>query len=277
MHPTDAALHDHLSRLHGTLSGLIAIEARAITMPKPSKMPLAVAMTDDLVPVLEDLYWFPFRNGIGEAPEDEEELKPWLQRQLEKAVAVAALLALLLRFHKRAVNYGGTIALELLELAGKFSLTNSEYLGLIDERATMLATPSAGSGTGDMSLIDTTVNNLAIAIPEARKSNDGVLAALGAYIAYRALTRSAAIATFEVPWGFAQGMGWTYQKNGVKRLMYDVNGEGCPLICAPLNGRTMDADNIPAELSLPRHSNCDCVHSPVLTGWTAPATVWKGK
>lgn len=271
MHPTDAALHAHLSRLHGTLTGMIAIESRAVTMPKPSKMPLAVEMTDALVPVIEDWYWFPFRNGIGEAPEDEEDLRSWLRRQLETAAAVAALLALLLRFHKRAVNYGGAIALELLELAGKFNLTNAVYLALLDERATMLTT-----GGSEMSLVDTTINNLVVAIPEARKSSDGVLAALGAYIAARALTRSVGIATFEVPWGFANGLGWTYKENGVKRLMYDVNGVGCPEICAPLHGRTMDADDIPIELNPPIHPNCDCILSPILTGWTAPAPVWKG-
>jgi len=271
MHPTDAALHAHLSTMHGALSSLIAIETRAVTMPKPSKMPMAVEMADDLMPVLADLYWYPLRNGIDSAPQDEEELKPWLQRQLEKPAAVAALLALLLRFHKRAVNYGGTIALELLELAGTFSLTNSAYLALIDERATMLTT--AGS---EMSLIDTTINDLAREIPAARKSNDSTLAVLGAYITMKALSRSTGIATFEVPWGFANGLGWTYKENGVKRLMYDVNGVGCPEICAPLHGRTFPIDNIPAELTVPRHSACDCVHSPSLTGWTAPATVWEG-
>lgn len=271
MHPTDAMLHAHLSRLHGTLTGLIAIESRAVVMPKPSKMPLAVEMTDDLVPVLADLYWFPFRNGISEAPEEDEDLRAWLQRQLETSAAVAALLALLLRFHRRAVNYGGTIALELLELAGKFNLTNAAYLAMLDERATMLTT-----GGSEMSLIDTTVNNLAVALPEARRSSDGVLAALGAYIATRALTRSVGIATFEVPWGFAQGLGWTYKENGVKRLMYDVNGVGCPEICAPLHGRTFPIDDVPSELVVPKHSSCDCVHSNADSSWTAPSTVWKG-
>lgn len=271
MHPTDAALHAHLSHMHGALSNLIAIESRAVTMPKPSKMLLAVDMADDLTPVLEDWYWYPLRNGIDSAPQDEEELKLWLQRQLEKPAAVAALLALLLRYYKKAVNYGGTIALELLELAGTFSLTNTTYLAALDERGAMLTT--AGS---EMSLIDTTINDLAREIPAARKSNDNTLTVLGAYIAMKALSRSTGIATFEVPWGFANGLGWTYKENGVKRLMYDVNGVGCPEICAPLHGRTFPIDNVPSEFILPKHSGCDCVYSSVLKDWTAPATVWKG-
>jgi len=271
MHLADAALHAHLSTMHGALSNLIAIESRAVTMPKPSKMPMAVDMADDLTPVLTDWYWFPLRNGIDSAPQDEEELKPWLERQLEKPAAVAALLALLLRFHKRAVNYGGTIALELLELAGTFSLTNSAYLAALDDRGTMLTT--VGS---EISLIDTTVNDLAREIPAARKSNDNTLTVLGAYIAMKALSRSTGIATFEVPWGFANGLGWTYKENGLNRMMYDTNGEGCPQICAPLNGRMMDTDNVPDELSIPRHPNCDCIHTPVFINWEPPSTVWKG-
>lgn len=274
MHPIDSRLYGNLSRMQQSLSGLIEIESRAVTMPKPSKIPMVGTMADELEPVLVDLYWFSLRNGIDSAPEDEEELKPWLERQLEKAAAVAALIALLLRFYKKAVNYGGSIALETLELAGKFELTSAAYLTLLDERATMLTSPSIDDD--DMSLIDTTVNDLAREIPAARKSNDSTLAVLGAYIAFKALSRATAIATFEIPWGFNRGLGWTYKENGVKRLMYDVNGVGCPEICAPLHGRTMDADNIPSELNPPIHPNCDCVLSPSLTGWTAPATVWKG-
>ena len=257
--------------MRSALSSLIAIESRAVTMPKPSKMPLAVDMADDLMPVLADWYWYPLRNGIDSAPQDEEELKPWLQRQLEKPAAVAALLALLLRFHKRAVNYGGTIALELLELAGTFSLTNSTYLALIDERGAMLTT--AGS---EMSLVDTTINDLAREIPAARKSNDSTLAVLGAYIAMKALSRSTGIATYEVPWGFNRGLVWTSKENGVKQMMYDVNGVGCQHICAPLHGIVMDIDNMPLMYQPPRHGGCDCILSPVLGGRVEPLTVWKG-
>jgi len=271
MHPTDADFHAHLSHMHGALSGLIAIEARAVTMPKPSKMPMAVDMADELMPVLADLYWYPLRNGIDSAPEDEEELKSWLERQLETAAAVAALLALLLRFHKRAVNYGGTIALELLELAGTFSLTNADYLALIEERGTMLTT--VGS---EMSLIDTTVNDLAREIPAARNSAGSTVALLGAYIATKALSRSTGIATFEVPWGFNRGLEWTSKENGVKQMMYDVNGVGCQHICAPLHGIVMDIDNMPLVYQPPRHGGCDCILSPVLVGWVKPLTVWKG-
>lgn len=271
MHPTDAALHNHLSAMHGALSSLIAIESRAVTMPKPSKMPLAVDMAKDLEPVLTDLYWFPLRNGIDSAPEDEEELRPWLIRQLEKPAAVAALIALLLRFHKKAVNYGGSIALELLELAGTFSLTNAAYLSLIDERATMLT--SAGS---EMSLIDTTVNDLAREIPAARKSNDSTLAVLGAYIAMKALSRSTGIATFEVPWGFNKGLVWTYEQNKVKRWMYDINGKGCEEFCLPLHGRIIQAGLPEGDVHIPQHPNCDCIWTPITDGWVTPGEVWTG-
>lgn len=272
MNQFDAELQRHLTRMQRAMDGLIATQTRAVAMPLPSKMPLTMEMADKLTPVLADLYWHPVRNGLDAVPEDEKDLKAWLTRRFSDAVVVAALLALLVRYHKRAANYGGEIALGLLGLAAEFSLTNPAYLSEITDRADMLTT--AGSET---SLIDTTVNDLATAIPAARNSTGDTLALLGAYITARALTRSAGIAGYESPWGFNKGLTWTYKENGVKRLMYDVNGVGCPEICAPLHGRTFAADNVPSELIVPQHSSCDCIHNPILDGWTKPDKAWKGK
>lgn len=268
----DLALHRGLTRMRRAYDGLIATEIRAVAMPLPSKMPLTIEMADKLTPVMADIYWHPIRNGLDAAPTDEADLKAWLTRQLGSAAVVAALLALLLLYHKRAANMAGSIALELLKLGKEFSLTNPAYLATIEDRGTMLTT--AGS---DMSLIDTTVADLSIAIPQARNSTGDTLALLGAYITARALTRSAGIAGYESPWGFNKGLGWTYKENGVKRLMYDVNGIGCPEICAPLHGRTFPIDNVPDELTVPRHSSCDCIHSPSLDGWQKPDDIWKGE
>lgn len=268
--PHDAALYRGLARMRRAFDGLLS--TRAVSVPLPSKMPLAVEMSNKLMPVINDVYWWSLRNGLSEAPEDEKKLKPWLQRQLDSPAAWAALLALMLLFHKRAVNHGGAIALDILGLTGQFNLTNAEYLSLLDERSTMLT-----SADGETNLIDTTVSDLSIAIPAARNATGDTLALLGAYIAGRALTRSAGIATFEVPWGFNQGLGMTYTENGVRMLMYDVNGIGCPEICEPLHGTTFPADNIPAGLNPPLHPGCDCVLSPSLDDWTPPDDIWRGE
>jgi len=268
--PTDPALTLALTRMRNALDGLLS--TRAVTMPLPSKMPLAVELGDKLEPVLKDIYWHPLRNGINEAPEDDDDLRAWLHRQLSGAAVWAALLALLIRYYRRTVNYGGEIALDVLGLSGTFSLTNAEYLAQLDERATMLT-----SANGDINLIDQTVSDLSVAIPTARNSDDDTLAVLGGYIAGRALTRGVGIATYEAPWGFNRGLGMTYRENKIKQLMYDLNGAGCPEICAPLHGRTFPADNVPDGLFVPQHPNCDCIHRPLTDNWTRPDEIWRGE
>lgn len=266
----DAALYRSLTRMQRAFDGLLS--TRTVSMPLPSKMPLAVEMSNKLAPVLNDVYWYPVRNGIAEAPQDENALMAWLKRQLANTVVWTALVALMLLFHKRAVNQGGAIALDVLGLAGQFNLTNPDYLSLLDERTTMLTTADS-----EMNLIDTTVNDLSIAIPAARNATGDTLALLGAYIAGRALTRSSGIAAYEVPWGFNRGLEMTYKENGVKMLMYDVNGIGCPEICEPLHGITWPIDNQPPHVNIPQHSGCDCIYSPVTDNWTLPDTVWTGE
>lgn len=45
---------------------------------------------------------------------------------------------------------------------------------------------------------------------------------------------------------------------------------------APLHGETFPADAVPGHLSLPQHSGCDCIHSPVTEGWSQPEMIWLG-
>lgn len=256
--------------MRNALDGLLA--TRAVTMPLPSKMPLAVEFGNKLEPALKDVYWHPLKNGLSEAPENEDALRVWLHRQLSNAAVWAALLTLLLRYYRRTVNYGGELALEILGLSGEFSLTNNVYLTQLDTRATMLT-----SADGDINLINQTINDLSVAIPASRNATGDTLALLGAYIAGRALTRSVGIATYEAPWAFNRGLGMTYKENGIKQLMYDVNGAGCAAICAPLHGTTFSADDVPDGLFVPQHSNCDCIHRPLTDDWTRPDEIWTGE
>lgn len=267
--PVDAALYRGLARLHNAYDGLLGV--RSVTMPLPSKMPLTVEMGDHLTPAIKDVYWYPLRNGLSEAPENPEDLRDWLHRQLRNAVTWAVILALLMRYYRRSANYGGEIALRRLGIDGTFNLTDPVSLDMLDARATMLTTPDS-----EINLIDTTVSDLASAIPAARAAGDSVLTALGAYIAGRALTRAVGIAAYESPWAFNQGLGMTYQNNGIRMLMYDVNGLGCPKICAPLHGRTFPANAVPAGMNPPIHPGCDCIHSPVTEGWSQPDMIWLG-
>ena len=182
------------------------------------------------------------------------------------------LLLLLLRYQQRAVNLGGQAGLGFLGLDGTFRLTNPTLLAQLDSHAKMLT--SQGS---EMSLIDTTIADLVKVVPLAMAATGSTLLALGAYIASRSALRTVLIERTERPRQVANGLDWTYLRNGVQMLMYDVNGVGCPQICAPLHGRTFPADNIPDDLTIPRHGFCDCVHSSADENWVQPEQIWMGE
>lgn len=285
--PIDPRLLAGLRKMKRAYRGLLSTRAAAIEQYSADKDALDARWQAELTPVLQDLYWHPFRNGIDEAPADADKLREWLADRFTDAATVAVLLLLLQRYHQQAVNLGGQTALNLLGLDGAFVLTNEAYLQQMIDRATMLTTQSS-----EQSLIDTTINDLVTALPAARASALGVLLALAAYITSRAAQRTVLIERYERPWGVANGLGWAYQHNGVGYVMYDVNGVGCPLVCAPDHGLIFPLGA--RGRHIPRHSGCDCIWSPVrhdgqtvgyppvtvsvpgLAPWTPPATVWTG-
>lgn len=282
---TDPRLVVGLRKMQRAYDGLRS--AAAIDQYNADKAALDTRWQAELSPVLQDLYWYPFRNGIGEAPDDAERLRQWLKDRLSDAAAVAILLALLTRYHLRAANLGGQTALNMLDLAGTFNLTNDAYVQTLADRATMLTS----QGT-EMSLIDTTIDDLATAIASIRQSAGNILVALAAFITARVAQRTVLIERNERPWGVGQGLAWTYTHNGVSHLMYDVNGVGCASTCAPDHGLVFPVSALGRQL--PRHPGCDCIWSPVrydgqsvgyppvvvsvpgLQPWTPPATSWTG-
>lgn len=275
----DHAIYKSLSRLHTAYTGLLGDNVRMTAREKlnADKVVLDAQWQMELEPLIVELYWTPFRNGISDAPTDEAKLRRWLEDRYRQDAdnergAIALLLLLLLRYQQRAVNLGGQAGLGFLGLDGTFRLTNSALLAQLDSHAKMLT--SQGS---EMSLIDTTIADLVKAIPLAMAATGSTLLALGAYIASRSALRTVLIERTERPRQVANGLDWTYLRNGVQMLMYDVNGVGCPQICAPLHGRTFPADNIPDDLTIPRHGFCDCVHSSADENWVQPEQIWMGE
>lgn len=271
MHTIDARLHAGLHRMLNAYDGLLSLRQSPIDKLNVANTALDAEWQAELEPVLRDLYWYPFRNGIDQAPEDVDELRSWLRERYDDATAIAVLLLLLRRYQVRALNHGGQAGLEMLSIDGTFRLTNDDYLAQLDDHATMLVTQGS-----EMSLIDTTIDDLTEAVPTARKGEGSTLLVLGAYIAARAALRTVLIERSERPRQVANGLNWTFQNNSVRMQMYDINGVGCPKICAPLHGRTMRVDSIPFELRLPQHPGCDCVYTAILDGWNMPETVWTG-
>jgi len=287
MHRIDRRLHAGLTQMQRAYDAVLSVRGTAIDRYNAKKTALDEEWQAELGPVINDLYWHPFRNGIDEAPEDERELRRWLKRKYEDDATVAALLLLLLRFHRRAANLGGQTALDLLEIDGTFNLTNDEYLQMLTDRANMLV--EQGS---EQSLIDTTIDDLTQALPTARQNEIGVLLALSLYIAARSEQRTVMIERYERPWAVATAQNWAYTHNGVGYIMYDVNGVGCVKVCAPWHGSVFPLNGAPVRI--PQHSGCDCIWSPVryngeivgippvvvsvpgLTAWAAPAHPWLG-
>lgn len=272
MHTIDRHLATGLTRMQRAYDALLSERGAAIDRYNIKKTALDEEWQAELEPIMRDLYWHPFRNGLDEAPTGKRELRQWLKRKYSDDAAVIAILLLLLqRYHRRAANLGGQTALDTLDIDAAFNLTNADYLQVMIERAQMLT--AQGS---EQSLIDTTIDDLTEAVTDARKVETGILLALSAYIATRAAQRTVLIERYERPWAVANGLNWGYANNGVKWQMYDVNGQGCVKICAPLHGRTMPVNNIPSELRLPKHSGCDCIYTPITEGWTMPASTWSG-
>lgn len=242
----------------------------------------------DLLPVMSALYWYPFRNGVDGAPEKKRELKRWLKRQYDDEAAVMALLLLLFQYGKIAYNLGGQSGLDYLNIDRRFQLSNIEILMSIDDRYRKMVAQDT-----EYSLIDTTVNDLAEAIPQAREGKKAFVVALSAFIAARSAERTVAIERYERPFQVGQALDAVYRSNNIKYKMYDVNGVGCPKKCAPWHGKVF-AIGSGAPVTIPQHSGCDCIWSPVrfdgqvvgsppvtvsvpgLPKWEQPAIIWTG-
>lgn len=269
---TDTRLATGLTRMKAALDALLAIETRQLDELTPAEVRLEAQWTEALGPVLNDLYWYPLRNGISEAPRDERSLRRWLREQLSSAAAIAALLALLRRYLVRAANVGGQMGLNLLSLSGEFELSNADYLALLDARADDLT--SAG---GDISLIDTTVDDLVRGIPQAREEDDDTAVILAALIGGWSLNRSRVIAANESSWGVTRSLNWLYAENGIRTMEFHTRQDDkvCA-ICRPYDGTIIPVNNVPAHLVIPLHVRCRCVYLGRTNGWTRPPQIWRG-
>lgn len=290
MHQTDQAdwqIEKGLFEIQRGYDALISTRQTPHEKLATAKAALDEQWQSDMLPVMEDLYWYPFRNGIAEAPEDAEELRGWLSRKYDDEIAILALLLLLRRYQRRAYDLGGQTALDFLGIDTTFRLTNEEIVAALDAFAADLVR----QGT-ELSLIDTTIDNLVEDLQKARLVEGSTLLALSAYIALRAQQRTAAIERSERPRQVAAAMDTTYLRNGVAYKMYDVAGVGCPRVCAPWHGTVAEVGQYVG--SIPQHPFCDCIWASVLydgqvvgsppvvvhvTGlppWIQPVNVWTG-
>ncbi len=269
--PVDAALYRGLARLHNAYDGLLS--TRAINEVTPAELALETQWQHDLEPVLRDLYWYPLRNGLEALPTDEAELQQHLRHDYDHDVALAALLALLLRYQVRGVNVGGNMGLNLLGVNGHFALTHPGYLATLTSHAQTLTSVSPNA---NLSLVNTTSNQLSQAIPTALTATSP-LTTLGNLITGWSLYRSSVIAVTELTRMVGNGLVWTYGQNGVDEQEFVTREDArvCQL-CAPLHGQRMPVNNIPSNLLIPIHTSCRCMYRPVTQGWQPPTQIWRG-
>lgn len=267
----NTALYRSLTRLHRAYDGLLA--TRSINEVTPEELALEAQWQAELEACLRDLYWYPLRNGLDSLPTDAAELEDRLRHDYDRDVAVAALLALLLRYQVRGVNVGGGMGLNLLGVGGHFTLTNQGYLATLHSHAQML---TSASPNANMSLINTTISHLAQAIPTAL-TTASPLTTLGNLIQGWTLYRSGMIAITELTRMVGNGLSWTFDRNGVEEQEF-VTREDAAVCqrCAPLHGRRMPVNNIPPDLLLPIHTSCRCTYQPVTQGWQMPTQIWRG-
>lgn len=255
------------------VNGLIAIETRQLEELTPAEVALERQWQQALEPALRDLYWHPLRNGINEAPEGEAELRRWLREKYRDALTVAVLAVLLNRFLIRGFSLGGQLGLGVLGVGGTFQLANRGILDEIEAHTEELTTLDR-----PLSLIDTTVDNLVAGIPKAREDEDNTLLVLAALIGGWSLLRSVRIAATEQSRMTARGLGQVYGRNGIAQMEFQTRADDrvCE-ICAPHHGKIVPVNNVPAEMSIPLHTNCRCVWVAVTQGWQPPANVWRGE
>ncbi len=257
MHEADQQILKGLHNLQRGYDALLNVRQTAAEKYGTQKAVLDTEWQAEMQPVIEDLYWHPLRNGIDATPDDEDELRPWLEDRFRDATIIALLLLLLRRYSLKAYNLGGQTGLDMLSLDGAFDLTNPDILAQLDAHAKELTTIG-----GEFSLIDTTIDDLAIQIPKAKQTDGSAALYIAAYIALRSTSRTETIERTERPFQVANALTETFVQNGVQLVMYDVNGVGCVKMCAPWHGRTFPINA--RGIFLPQHPKCDCIWSPVL-------------
>lgn len=243
--------------------------------PTAGELLLEGQFANELEPLMGDLYSFPIRRGLARRTADgREAIAAWvLALYRDNPDETAALAALLAGYARRGFNLGGQMALSGLGASGVFALQNEGILDALSGRAEGLVDPD-----GRVSLVRTTANDLGRQVSaghdEGLKADD-IIAGLSSYILLRSLGRSAVIAETETVWSHRRGMAETFDRNGIRKLVYRTAPGACPQ-CQPNDGAEFPAEAIPAGLRPPLHSGCRCYHQPVTAGWTLPEVVWYG-
>jgi hypothetical protein len=236
-----------------------------------------VAMTGALAGPLGSLYRWPFRAGLTAVPQTENrsELAAWLAEQMADPEAAAELRATLPPWLIRAYNVGGGLGLQEIGDSGSFTLRDA-VIG-----AAILSYAEGMTQVGGYhSLVDTTVNELAILLSNARiagLSDEELGQLLARSINGRSNIRAGAIALDQVIRWINEALREVYARNQITYEIYqnrpEMSEQGPCLVCLPYHGLSFPVKTGPA---LPQHNRCVCVYVPDLREWDRPAQIWRG-
>jgi hypothetical protein len=233
---------------------------------------LEARVLDDLERELRRLYQEPFRGGyqLGAPDDTAEAINDWLLgRYRDNPRWSDGLRQVLIVFLTRAVELGGAAALrEMGGPADDFDLVDESVLSDLADRVDQLLMVD-----GDLSLLKTTAKRLSTGIIEGLAQGLVLAAIVTALAVADSKLRSVAIADTESQWAFHHGLTWTYQANGVTELVFDTDGDACP-ICKPHDGKRVMLP-VPKDLRIPLHVMCDCKLT-LASKPTAPKTWWVG-
>jgi hypothetical protein len=239
---------------------------------------------EDFRPRLNALYRAPLNrsNELQEAIR-RGRVRPFLRSHYREFPAEAlSMREAIGSYTRRMYDAGGQYALDSLGLVGVFRLDEPEIIGSIEEHSRQLTEID-----GDMSLIDTTVDELTSQLEAQRNSGRDwvdVLPLISAWILGRTVIRTAAIVQSESVRASRWAMLSAFVGNGIKGVRFYTTGDErvCDQ-CRPLHGEYFELsgvfrplNDIPGYARIPVHPLCRCFYDAQTDGWIKPALIWTG-
>ncbi len=253
--------------------------------PLPQELDLEAALYSQTKPVLSRLYQAPLSDSnFRKAYETGRGIRGLVRAAIVGSVAARELQSVLRRGITGATNLGGQMGLALLGLPGSFNVTDKTILGKIDRQVEDLT--AAG---GDLSLIDTTINEVSDRLEEDRDRGLTMLDAVplfNAWVLGRTVIRTASIVQTESVRASRLAMLYAFVGNGISGVRFYTQGdERVCQECYPIHGELFDLTRtsvfdpmagVPGYARIPLHPRCRCFYDPVTDGWLKPAIIWTG-
>lgn len=284
--PRDVAailtVHAYYSAIRGGL-GVPAVRVMDRDSFQLAEQVLESDFYEQARPKLAALYRSPLAdNGLQSAFQNNR-LRPFLRSHYRAHPSTALdLRDVLDGFKTQAFNLGGQYSLDTLGLEGRFRLADETILDGLRETSRQSTIVD-----GDMSLIDTTVDELAGQL-EAHRENgvqlSDAIPAINAWVIGRTVIRTALIIQTESVRASRWAILSAFVGNGIGGVtFYTVGDERVCDQCRPLHSERFDISSVffpmrdlPAYARIPIHPTCRCFYDAITDGWIKPAIIWTG-